>query len=202
MVFVKGFSIALGLMCVFSISCIAQDTLETQHGYFIDRRGDVQSSYIRPPHPENIPVRSKVTQPVVDFESYYKVNTEGYRVPEDKLPLVPGYTENYSTRQNTLYSKEDYVNVWCNGEKHVGKIDCLNDSYAVSFFPVSKWTRGITVSAWRARGRSQQPVAALYAEDMGALTGDMYEAKLWATKWGVKIVFISIDAGIPEEWIR
>jgi hypothetical protein len=37
---------------------------------------------------------------------------------------------------------------------------------------------------------------------MGAITGDMYEAKKWAEMWGAEVRFVSIDAEIPLEWIR
>ena len=131
------------------------------------------------------------------------MNEEGYRGREDKLPISPaGYTQVYSTRKFQPYSKEDYINVWCDGEKHVGKVDCLTEDFAISFFPLSSWTRGITTAAWRARKYSQQGVAAFYFEDTAAKSSDLYEAKKWAEKWGTKIMFISIDAGIPEEWIN
>jgi hypothetical protein len=201
MVRLKNF-VLVTLLISIGLTSLAEVGVETRDGYFLDRRGDVKNSYIRPPHPENIPIISKKVQPVVDFESYYKVNGEGYRGREDKLPLVPGYTENYSIRKNTVYTKEDYINVWCSGEKHVGKVDCMNRYSAISFFPLSAWARAIPTAAWRARKHDQQGVAALYVEDLNVRENDMYEAKEWAKKWGAKVVFISIDAGIPEEWIQ
>ena len=30
---------------------------------------------------------------------------------------------------------------------------------------------------------------------------DMKKAKEWAEMWGTKVQFVSIDAGIPEEWL-
>ena len=201
MVFLRSFSIILVLLILSSIPSFAENTWATRDGYYIDNKGSIQNSYMQPPHPENIPTRSQAIKPIADFEDYYKMNAEGYRGREDKLPLVPGYTENFSTRTAQLYSKEAYINVWCDGEKHVGKVDCLTDNYAISFFPLSSWTRGITTAAWRAKKLPQQGMATLYVDDTASQSSDMYEAKRWAEKWGVKVSFVTIDAGIPEEWI-
>ena len=189
------------LTIVSSISCFG-NSIMTEHGYYLDYRGEVQNSNIIPPHVANIPTKSVLVQPTIDFESYYKVNALGYRGREDKLPLVPGYTQNYSTRKFQPYTKEDYINIWCSGEKHVGKVDCLTEDFAISFFPLSSWSRGIATAAWRARKYPQQGVAALYVEDTASKAGDIQEAKKWAAKWGAKVMFISIDAGIPEDWIK
>lgn len=195
--------ISVILIFIFLSSFCLSSTLETKDGYYIDSRGEFRDSYIKPPHPENIPSMSRAVQPVVDFESYYKVNSEGYRGKEDKLPVSPaGYTQVYSTRKFQPYSKETYVNVWCSGEKNVGKVDCLTKDYAISYFPISSWSRGITTAAWRARNYPQQGMAVFYAEDTAAHSNDMYEAKKWAEKWGTKVMFISIDTGIPAEWIN
>ena len=202
MVFLRSFLIFVVIL-MSGIPCFCESTWLTKDGYYIDSRGEYERSYIKPPHPENIPKTSKVIQPTVDFDSYYNINVEGYRGREDKLPVSPaGYTQNYSTRKAQLYTKEDYINVWCDGKKHAGKVDCLTDTEAISFFPISAWSRGITTAAWRARHYSQKGVAALYVEDTASITGDMYQAKEWAKKWGAKVVFISIDAGIPQEWIN
>lgn len=202
MVFLRRFSAVLVLLLLCGFPCLADNTQMTEDGYYIDSRGEVKGSDILPPHPENIPNKSQLIQPIVDFESYYKKNENGYRGREDKLPQIPNYTENYSTRKVQPYSKESYINTWCDGRKHVGKIDCLTDQYAMSFFPLSSWSRGITTAAWRARKYPQQGVAVFYVEDTASKAGDMYEAKKWAEKWGVKVKFISIDAGIPEGWVQ
>ena len=202
MVQLKKLVAVLILLLVCGMPCSSMSTWETKDGYYIDYRGEVKDSPIKPPHPENIPTRSRALQTTVDFESYYKINVDGYRGREDKLPITPGYLQVYSTRAVEVYTKEDYINVWCDGRKHVGKIDCLTDEYAISFFPLHSWSVGITKAAWRARKYSQQGVAAFYVEDTGAQDEDMTEAKHWAEKWGAKVMFISIDAGIPLEWIR
>lgn len=203
MVLLRNVTVALILSVLCGLPSLCETTWITENGYYIDRRGDVTGSPIKPPHPENIPQKSKLVQDTVDFNTYYKVNTQGYRASEDKLPVVPDYTVHYSTRDYQLYSKEDYINVWCDGKKHVGKIDCLTDDYAISFFPLSAWSRAITTAAWRARGKSQKGVAALYIEDTAARdSDDMKKAQEWADAWGAKVVFISIDAGIPKEWLK
>ena len=201
MVWVKKFSIVLTLLLLSNLSAFSEYAWETPDGYYVDKRGNVQNSYIKPPHPEFIPYSSQLVQPIVDFKTYYYVNSSGYRASEDKLPLIPEYTHHYSTRKPQIYNREDYIKVWCDGKRHVGKVDCLTQDYAISFFPLSAWTRAITTASWRARKFSQTGMAALYIEDMASKSSDMYEAKKWAEKWGVKVMFISIDAGIPEEWI-
>ena len=200
MVFVRNFLVLLVLLLI-NLPCLSADTRVTENGYYLDRRGEVKDSYILPPHPENAPKVSVLVQPITNFRTYYKVNLEGCRGAESKLPIVPSYTENYSTRGSQLYKKEDYVEVWCDGEKNIGKIDCLTADSAISFFPLSAWTRGVTIASWRARKYPQRGVAAFYIEDTASSANDMRAAKAWAKKWGTKIMFISIDAGIPEEWI-
>ena len=201
MVFMRAFSLALALILLSSLPCFSEYAWETPDGYYIDRRGDVKNSPIKPPHPELVPYSSQLVEPIVDFRTYYYVNAGGYRAPEDKLPLIPEYTHHYSTRKPQIYNKEDYIKVWCDGQRHVGKVDCLTKDYAISFFPLSAWSRAITTASWRARKFEQRGVAALYIEDMASKSSDMREAKKWAQKWGVKVMFISIDAGIPEDWI-
>jgi hypothetical protein len=202
MVKIKSFLAVLVFLLVSCSPCLAISTWADKDGYYTDYREEVTKSPIKPPHPEYIPYSSRAMQTTVDFESYYKVNEEGYRGEEDKLPIIPGYTENYSTRKVKPYTKEDYINIWCDGQKHVGKVDCLTDDYALSFFPLSSWSTGITRAVLRARKYSQKGVAVFYVEDMGAITGDMYEAKKWAEMWGAEVRFVSIDAEIPLEWIR
>lgn len=201
MVLLKRLLILLILVGYPSLA-VSEETWVDEHGYHVDGRGQVSNSYIVVPHPENVPLFPAAQQTVVDFDSYYKRNVEGYRGDESKLPIVPGYTANYSERRAHSYTKEDYINVWCTGEKHVGKVDCMTGEYAVSYFPVSMWSRGITTAAWRARKYPQKGAAFLYVEDMGADAGDVYEAKEWAEMWGVKVFFGTIDRGIPEEWIQ
>ena len=203
MVRLKRFLLILTLMVLSgTVAQACTNVSVSKDGYVADCRGEYANSPIKPPHPENIPSVTKTVQPVVDFEEYHKINEEGYRGREDKLPLVYGYTIYGSSRSFTYYDKEDYINVWCDGRKHVGKIDCLTDDYAISFFPLSEWAKGITAASWRARGRSQKGVAAFYVEDAGSNAADLHQAKDWAELWGAKIMFISIDAGIPIEWVQ
>lgn len=202
MVCLKRFLLILVLLSGITVVQACDTVATTKDGYIVDCRGNYSNSPIKPPHPENIPSVSNTVQPVVDFEEYHKINEEGYRGREDKLPLIYGYTINGSSRSFTYYNKEDYINIWCDGQKHVGKIDCLTDEYAISFFPLSEWARGIAVAAWRARGRSQKGVAAFYVEDAGANAADLHQAKDWADLWRAKIMFISIDAGIPVDWVQ
>ena len=120
MVRLRNLLIILVVALLGALPCSSSSTWETKDGYIVDLRGEVRGSSIKPPHPENIPSSSRPLQTTVDFESYYKVNVEGYRGREDKLPISPAgaYGQVYSTRQVQAYTKEDYVNVWCDGRKH------------------------------------------------------------------------------------
>ena len=102
---------ALLLVVMGTPAFTCEGVLSTPYGFYADCRGEIRDSYIKPPHPENIPSMSQRIENVVDYESNYRRNSEGYRGREDKLPLIPSYTENYSDRTVTYYSKEDYINV-------------------------------------------------------------------------------------------
>lgn len=197
--------ITLFLLCgmlMNSLPAFSESVVTTKDGYVMDGRGQIFNSPIEPPNKDFIPDSSKPQQTVVNFEEYYKVNVEGYRRPEGKLPLVAGYTTHYSERRAHPYTKSDYVNAWCSDKKYVGKVDCLTDDYAISFFPVSQWSVGITRAALRAKKFSQKGAAFLYVEDSGVDAGNIYEAKKWAELWDVKVMFGTIDSGIPEDWIQ
>lgn len=202
MVRLKGLLTVLIVLACASATCFSEDVWVAEDGYHIDGRGQISDSYIVVPHPEKVPTYTHPQETVVDFDSYYKRNIEGYRSKEGKLPIVPGYTANYSNRRAHPYTKEEYLNVWCTGEKHVGKVDCLTGEYAVSYFPVSRWSTAITIASIRAKKFPQKGAVFFYVEDFGADAGDIYEAKQWADLWGVKAFFGTIDRGVPEEWIQ
>ena len=168
-------------------------------GYHIDGRGQVEEPAFLPPHPEMIPQAPLAIQETVDFESYYKTNFLGERRADNRLAIVPGYNAAYSERHEESYRKQDYINVWCDGRQHVGRVDCLTDKYAISFYPVSAWSAGITSAKWRARGLKQEGVAFLYIDSLSVDAPRIREAKKWADLLGVKVLFGTIDAGISIE---
>lgn len=184
------------------LSCSAYEAVVTKDGYLLDRRGQLEGDYIRPPHPENIPSSPHLGQDLTDFSTYYDVNIIGKRRADNMEPIISGYNWNVSTRLIKSYTKQQYVDVWCDGTQHVGKIDCLTQDYAVSFFPVNNWSTAITRAALRARKVPQKGVAFLYVEDLATMSKDVHEAKDWADLWGVSVMFGTIDGGVPIEWIN
>lgn len=184
-----------------SLPAFAYDSWVTRDGYYIDGTGQVEGSDIYPPHPEKIPA-PRAVQDITSFERYYDRNIEGKRIEENswKNPDIPNYNVHYSTRSPHTYTKQDYINVWCSGEK-VGKVDCMTDEYAISFFPVSQWFRGIVTANLRARKYPQKGMAFLYVDEIGGDARYMQEAKRWASQYNSNVFFGTIDKGIPMEWI-
>lgn len=196
----KKFCIVILVTAVFSGSfCIAYETTMTREGCYIDLRGQIHSPY-DPPNPENIPQKPNIAQPITSYEQYYDVNCRGYRRPKGKVPIIPGYSAHYSTRIPHPYTKEQFIRVWQNGKKS-GKIDCLTDKYAISYFFIDNWATGIIIAKWRARKVPQKAAAFFFIEDL-ATEDSMYKAKQMAELLGVEIFFGTIDKQIPAEWVR
>ena len=125
---------------------------------------------------------------------------DGYRGKKYKLsPVPPGYTQHYSLRTPHPYTKEQYIKVWQNG-KSSGKIDCLTNEYAISYFFLDNWATGVIVAKWRAKRVPQKAAAFFFVEDLSK--ADMYNAKQWAELLGVKVFFATIDKQIPAEWVQ
>lgn len=199
--YVVGFLTILVFMCISSLPSFSYESSVDNTGYTIDMRRQFDDRATEPPHPENIPSKPKVQQTITSYEQYYDVNYKGYRRPEGKLPIVPEYTAHYSSRIPHPYKKQQYINVWKCG-KRCGKIDCLTDKYAISFFSVNNWFVGITTAVLRARKVPQKAACFLYVEEAGSDAGAMEQAQKWAELWNVKIFFGTIDQGIPVEWVN
>ena len=199
--YVAGFLTLLAFICISSLPCFSYESYVDGTGCTVDMREQFDDRATVPPHPENIPGTPRVQQDVTSYEQYYDVNFKGYRRTEARLPIVPEYTAHYSDRIPHPYKKQQYINVWKNGEK-CGKIDCLTDEYAISFFSVDNWFIGITTAVLRARRVPQKAACFLYVEEAGSQAGNMYQAKKWAELWNVKIFFGTISQGIPVEWVQ
>ena len=134
-------------------------------------------------------------------EMYYKINMEGSRGKEYKLPPVPPeYTQHYSERTPHPYTKQQFIDVWEKGEK-VGNA-YLTDEYAMSYFFLENWATGVVMAKIRAKKLHRQPAVFLFVEDMVSDDGDMYRAKKWAELLGVAIFYGTIDKEIPAEWVQ
>ena len=192
------FSIIILIILLFeNINCFSYETVMTREGCYIDRRGQINSP-IDPPHPEYIPTKPNLTQPLTSWEDYYDRNVAGERDKPNKLPDIPGYTKHYSERSPHSYTKEQYMNVWAQGIK-VGNVYLTNE-YAMSYFFIDNWASAISIAKIRAMKHHKQAAVFLFIEELGS--AEMLQAKRWAELWGVKIFFGTIDKGIPAEWVQ
>lgn len=199
MVFLRYFMLVIALLLLGAPS-FAGSTIETREGSYIDLRGQIRSPY-DPPHAENIPTQPRLQQTITNTEMYYRINMEGYRGREYKLPPVPAeYTQHYSLRTPHPYTKQQYLDVWVEGEK-VGKI-YLTDEHAMSYFFLENWATGIIMAKIRARKFHRKPAVFLFVEDLVDSGSDMYNAKKFAKLLGVEIFYGTIDKRIPADWVQ
>ena len=198
---VKIFTLCL-VIALTSLPAFGMDTEVTKDGFYIDGRGQMGLNTIDPSHKENIPEKPHMTQLIVPHDTYYKIEYEDYRRPEGRQPLIYNYNTHASTRSENSYTKQEYIDVWCDGQQHVGNVDCLTNNYAISFFPVRSWAIGLTRAAMRGKKFKQEGAAFLYIESVAGQTNDIVQAKKWAELWGIPVFFGTIDSEIPSDWIQ
>ena len=177
-------------------------TQVTPEGVYLDCKDQMSFNTIAPPHAENIPDKPHPIETIVPYDTYYKVEYENYKRPAWKEPIIYDYNAHASTRRGYSYTTQEYIDVWCTGTQHVGKVDCLTDEYAISFFPVRNWFMGITRAVMRGKKYPQKGAAFLYVESVGGETEFMTQAKEWADIWGIPIFFGTIDSEIPLDWVQ
>ena len=198
--------IKIFVLCLFMISLSSQSwglsTRVEEDGVYIDGRGQMGLNTIDPPHVENIPEEPHPIETIVPYDTYYKIEYEGYKRPAWKQPLIYDYNTHASTRVGQSYTKQEYIDVWCDGTQHVGKVDCLTDRYALSFFSVRNWAFGIITAAHRGKKFEQEGAAFLYVESVAIENDYIVQAKKWAELWGIPVFFGTIDSEIPLDWIQ
>ena len=123
-----------------------------RNGYYVDERFQVpESSRIPPPHPENIPKEPRATRTVIPFDSYYDINVLGIRREPRMTPVIPNYNIHYSERRANPYTKEDFINVWCDGIKFQNGVDCQTKEYAITFAKAEFWSGAVVKAPFKAK---------------------------------------------------
>ena len=182
-------------------SLATEYSVDKEHGYYVDGRGQVIEAHRSPPPNEDrIPEVPNPTKTVLDWDSYYKNNVEGKHDRGIKDPVVPNYNVFYSTRRNKSYDRETYVNVWCSGKADVNKGTCLIGDTLYYFYDVQNWSLAVTGTPFRNiknRGKAKKYSYVFYVDNIGLDSKYMYEAKDWAELTKIKIHFVTIDSYIP-----
>lgn len=176
--------------------------IDREEGFYIKGTGQVpEYNRILPPHPENIPYYPNPTKTVVPFDSYYDRNIKGERRQEYMTPVIPNHNAYYSERRAYPYTKEQYLDVWCSGEKHVKGVDCVENGYGITFTKAENWTFAFMRAGFKARRLKLKPAVFIMVDDLGLDAEAMHEAKQCADAFGLTIWFGTINSYIPHDWI-
>lgn len=194
--------LAITFLLLIGLPSLGASTEVTPEGVYMDCKGQMSFNTIDPPHTENIPSKAHPIETIVPYDTYYEVEYKNYQRPSWREPLIYDYNAHASTRRGYSYTKQEYIDVWCEGTQHVGSVDCLTDEYAISFFPVRNWFMGITTAVIRGKKYPQRGAAFLYVESAGGETEFMTQAKEWADLLNIPIFFGTIDSEIPLDWVQ
>lgn len=179
--------------------------VDRKNGYYVDGRNQVpEYSRIAPPNPEAIPKDPHPTRTVEPFESYYDRNVKGLRRQPYMTPVVPNYNRLYSERRATPYTRKEYMDVWCTGEKNYEKGVCSTEHYQIYFLRARDWAWGVTKIPFQIRGAKKlgkSPALFLCVDDLAGDAPHMHDAKDFAELFNVQLFFGTIDAFIPLAWI-
>ena len=170
-------------------------------GYYVDGRGQVpEYARIAPPNEDKIP-EPHPTRTVVPFDRYYDINILGMRRHPAMTPWIPNYNCHYSNRRAKPYTKKEFVEVWCSGDKFVNGVDCQSENYAITFVRAREWSYGVIKAPIKARKTGKKSAIFLMVDDLGLDAEAMHSAKQWAELFNVQMFFGTIDAYIPNDWI-
>lgn len=180
--------------------------VDRKYSYYLDGRNQIPSyNRIAPPNPENIPNESThPTRTVEPFESYYDRNVLGIRRPEYMTPIVPNYNRFYSNRRAYPYTRKEFIDVWCTGNKDYEKGTCTTNEYEIYFVRARDWTLGITripFNAHAVKSKGKKQGLFIMVDDLGLEAPYMHDAKDWSDLFKVKMLFGTIDSFIPIDWI-
>lgn len=171
-------------------------------GYYVDGRNQIpEYQRIPPPHPENVPTKPKARKTVVPFDSYYDVNVLGIRRHPYMTPVIPNYNRYYSERRAYPYTREDYINVWCEGEKFKNGIDCQTSEYAITFSKAANWPGAVIVAPIKAKKAHKKTALFIMVDDLAFDAKDMHDVKQWGELFNVQVWFGTVDSFIPSSWI-
>ncbi len=170
-------------------------------GYYVDGRGQVpEYARIAPPNEDKIP-EPHPTRTVVPFDRYYDINILGMHRHPAMTPWIPNYNCHYSNRRAKPYTKNEFVEVWCSGDKFVNGVDCQSENYAITFVRAREWSYGVIKAPIKARKTGKKSAIFLMVDDLGLDSEAMHSAKQWAELFNVQMFFGTIDAYIPNDWI-
>ena len=173
-----------------------------RQGYYVDERNQIpEYQRIAPPHPENIPKEPKGQRTVVPFDSYYDVNTLGVRRHPYMTPVIPNYNRFYSERRAYPYTKEDFINVWCEGDKFKDGVDCQTKEYAITFAKASDWAGAVVKAPFKAKKAHKGTALFIMVDDIALDAKYMHDVKMWGELFNVTIFFGTIDSYIPGDYI-
>ena len=176
--------------------------VDREQGYYVDGRGQVpEYSRIPPPNEDKIPTEPHPTRTVVPFDRYYDINKMGMRRHPAMTPWIPNYNCHYSERRAKPYTKEEYIDVWCSGDKGVNGVDCQSEHYAISFVRARDWSYGVIKAPLKAKKTGKKAAVFLMVDDLGLDAPHMHAAKDWSELFNIPIFFGTIDAYIPSDWI-
>ena len=173
-----------------------------RQGYYVDERNQIpEYQRIAPPHPENIPTEPKGQRTVVPFDSYYDVNTLGIRRHPYMTPVIPNYNTYYSERRAYPYTKEDFVNVWCEGDKFKDGIDCQTENYAITFAKANSWPVAVIKAPIKAKKGHKKTALFIMVDDLALDAQYMHDVKMWGELFNIQVWFGTIDSYIAQDWI-
>lgn len=173
-----------------------------EEGYYVDERGQVpEHARIAPPNEDKIPTMPHPSRTVENFEKYYDTNIMGLRRNPVMQQWTPNYNWHYSNRRAQPYTKDEWIDVWCTGDKHLNGVDCQNDKYATTFVPARHWSVGVVKAAIKAKKVGKKAVVFIMIDDLGLDAEDVHNAKEWSKSFNMPMQFGTIDAFIPMDWI-
>lgn len=173
-----------------------------EDGCFMDGRGQIpEYARIAPPNEDKIPNSSHPTKTVEAWDPYYQMNKMGRRPIGRCTRKVYGYNIYASTRRARPYTREEYMDVWCTGEKNYKRGTCSQGNYNLVYFRVRDWAFGVSSAPWKNRGSGKQWGLVLMCDEIGLDAPHMHDAKQWSELMNIPIHFVTIDSYIPVDWI-
>lgn len=176
-------------------------SVDSKKGYAVDGTGQIPEWQRIPPPNSNTNIIPQYTQTVVPFEKYRDINVLGLRRHPYFVPYISNYNSYYSERRAVPYSKQQYIDAWCSGDKNYKGVDCVNNDYAITFVRARNWASGTVKAAYKAKKAHKTTVLFLMVDDICLDGTYIQEAKSWAGLWKTIIIFGTIDSYIPWDWV-
>ena len=171
-------------------------------GYYVDERNQIpEYQRIAPPHPEYIPTEPRAQRTVVPFQSYYDTNTLGIRRHPYMTPIIPNYNKYYSERRAKPYTKEEFINIWCDGTKNADGVDCQTNEYAITFTRASSWAAAVVKAPFKARKVHKKTALFIMVDDLALDAKYMHDVKQYGELFNIQVYFGTVDSYIPADWI-